>query len=238
MIGKVINGKSFGGCVNYCLDKKKSPEILGSNGLMLTTKKEITKQFNAVRKLRPQVEKVVWHTPISFAYADEVDNMLMRKIALDYLKEMGLEDHQYLIVKHSDKQHKHLHLIINRVGFDGEAARDWKNSYRTMKVMQKLERKYGLTVALEASNNRKEMIASAIDLGISKRESFPSVMNRVEQLGYTIKINETSNDVLRGVSFLDEEKGISYKASEINRSLSKRLKQLHQQQEHKNQMSR
>jgi hypothetical protein len=238
MIAKALNGKSFGGLISYVLEKKKSPEIIGSNGLMLTTKQEITKQFNAVRKLRPQVANVVWHTPISFAHMDKITNQKMRSIALDYLEEMKLKDHQFLIVKHNDTKHSHMHLIINRIGFDGEAARDWKNSFKTMKVMQKLEKKYGLEVALDAGNNRKESIVSAIEFGIAKKEKFSSVMKRVEQLGYNIKINETSNGILRGVSFMDEKKGISYKASDINRSLSKELKQLHQLKEHKNQMSR
>lgn len=238
MIGKAINGKSFGGCVNYCLDEKKSPEILDANGIMIGSKIEITKQFNAIRKLRPQVSKAVWHTPIAFAYSDKVDNQLMRTIARDYLQEMKLTNNQYLVVKHNDTKHPHMHLIINRIGYDGEAVSDGFNSVRTMKVMQKFEKKYGLTIAIEQGNIRKLTIKDQIESALKKRESFDRTIQNIKDLGYEVNINKTSKGMLNGVSFKHQDDKIIYKASQIDRSLPRMLKTLHRALEQQHEMTR
>ena len=62
MIGKVITGKSFGGCLRYCLEDKKRAndkdkmimknraEVLKYN-LCFGNKAELIEQFKEVRKL-------------------------------------------------------------------------------------------------------------------------------------------------------------------------------------------
>ena len=238
MIGKAINGKSFGGCVNYCLDEHKSPEILDANGIMVGSKKEITQQFNAIRKLRPQVSKAVWHTPIAFALSDKVDNQLMRTIARDYINEMKLMNNQYLVVRHNDTKHPHMHLIINRIGYDGEAVSDGFNSVRTMKVMQKFEKKYGLTIAIEQGNIRKLTIKDQIESALKRRESFDQAIQKIKALGYEVSINKTSKGMLNGVSFKHQDDKIIYKASQIDRSLPRMLKTLHRALEQQHEMTR
>ena len=238
MIGKAINGKSFGGCVNYCLDEQKSPEILDANGIMVGSKKEITQQFNAIRKLRPQVSKAVWHTPIAFALSDKVDNQLMRTIARDYIREMKLMNNQYLVVRHNDTKHPHMHLIINRIGYDGEAVSDGFNSVRTMKVMQKFEKKYGLTIAIEQSNIRKLAIKDQIELAVKRRETFDQSIQKIMLLGYEVNINKTSKGKLKGISFKHPDDRIIYKASQIDRRLPGMLKTLHRALEQSHEMTR
>lgn len=238
MIGKAINGKSFGGCVNYCLDEQKSPEILDVNGIMVGSKKEITQQFNAIRKLRSQVSKAVWHTPIAFALSDKVDNQLMRTIARDYIKQMKLMNNQYLVVRHNDTKHPHMHLIINRIGYDGEAVSDGFNSVRTLKVMQKFEKKYGLTIAIEQGNIRKLTIKDQIESALKRRESFDQAIQKIKALGYEVSINKTSKGMLNGVSFKHQDDKIIYKASQIDRNLPRMLKTLHRALEQQHEMTR
>ncbi|PIL38968.1 relaxase/mobilization nuclease domain-containing protein [Massilia psychrophila] len=35
---------------------------------------------------------------------------------------MGLNDNQDLITRHHDTEHEHVHLLVNRVRFDGEVT--------------------------------------------------------------------------------------------------------------------
>jgi hypothetical protein len=48
----------------------------------------------------------------------------MLEVAQEYLRKMGLDRHQYIVVRHKDQKHKHLHIVANRVGFHGEVASD------------------------------------------------------------------------------------------------------------------
>ena len=43
----------------------------------------------------------------------------MVEIARKYLKEIGMMDTQYAVVKHLDTDKRHLHLIANRIDFNG-----------------------------------------------------------------------------------------------------------------------
>jgi hypothetical protein len=220
MIGKAIIGNSFNACINYCLAEEKEPQVLASHGVFGESKMALASQFNTIKSLRPGVKKAVWHSAISFAPDDLVSEELMVQIAKDYLSEMKLQEHQYLMVRHNDTDHEHLHIIVNRVGFDGAVMRDWKSGYRTKKVMQKLELKYELVVAEQQGNRRKQQIAEQIEEGLSRKEPIDQIFGRVEGLGYRVQYNKTSTGNIRGVSFIDEAKGILFKSSAIKREYS------------------
>lgn len=46
-------------------------------------------------------------------------------------EEFSVADHQHVSILHKDTREQHIHLVANRVGFDGKAAKDG-NSYRRM----------------------------------------------------------------------------------------------------------
>jgi hypothetical protein len=44
-----------------------------------------------------------------------VDEAIMRRVAKRTLRDMGLEEHEAVVVAHKDRSHPHLHFIVNRV---------------------------------------------------------------------------------------------------------------------------
>jgi hypothetical protein len=67
----------------------------------------------------------VYHFSISFDPGDPVDRESMRRVADRTLRDLGLQDHQALIVAHGDTAHPHVHVVVNRV--HPETARAWSN---------------------------------------------------------------------------------------------------------------
>ena len=77
MIGKIKTGKSFRGCISYCLNDKKEkpgdkPVMKDRAELLLTNKcggneRELIHQFNEVRRLNPKLAKPVSMVDISDA---------------------------------------------------------------------------------------------------------------------------------------------------------------------------
>lgn len=220
MIGKALIGNSFKACVKYCLQQTKNPVILEQSGVYGDDVGLLTNQFNTIAKQKETVTKKVWHGVVSFAHSDNVSDDLMLCIAKDYLSGLGLANNQYMVVKHQDTEHEHLHLVINRIAYDGKVVDDFQCGYRTMKLMQKLEKKYNLLRAVDQPNKRKEAIAAEIEIGLLNRESVDEILHRVVVLGYAIEYNKTSTGNIRGVSFKDEKKGIVFKASDIKRQYS------------------
>ena len=146
MIGQVTIGKSFGGLVRYVMGKEES-EILDQQGIRSANPTLATQDFNTIRRMKLNVKNAVWHTSISFAYEDKLSNEQMKIISKDYLNQIGLIDNQYLILRHHDTKHEHLHIISNRVGFDGALVSDKFCKNRTAQICDKLEKKYELIVA-------------------------------------------------------------------------------------------
>ena len=125
MIGKIIIGKSFRGCLAYCLDKKEA-EVLSYN-LCFGDKKELTSQFNEVRSLNKNLSKPVQHITLSFPKEERVTKAKLESIAGECAKDLGFEKNQYLVILHKDTGHPHLHIVSNRVGFDGKTVKDGNN---------------------------------------------------------------------------------------------------------------
>lgn len=57
----------------------------------------------------------VYFFSVSFDIDDPVDEAMMRRVATRTLRDMGLEEHEAIVVAHKDRSHPHLHFIVNRV---------------------------------------------------------------------------------------------------------------------------
>jgi hypothetical protein len=232
MIGKISIGKSFVGIANYVLQEGKEAEIIDSHLLKEQTPNEIAKEFLNVAKIKPSISNNVVHTSISFAKNDDVNDQLMRQVARDYLKEMGLTNkHQLLVVKHQDTDHKHFHIIANRIGIDGNVMDDKFCKNKTMRICQKLEVSYNLTIAKEQGANQKSdkrILVSDVKLNIrreindyfrDKEVSFDGLSKHLQSRAISVKKNESkSTGRVSGISFSCV--GIHVKASALGKDYS------------------
>jgi hypothetical protein len=136
MIGKIVKGTSFSGCVNYVLKEDKS-RLLKAVGVY-GSPEEIAEQFELQTLLNDKVKNKVGHISLSFSAEDgdriRDDDGLMLKIAHDYMKLMGIENTQFIIARHTDRDHPHCHIVYNRVDNDGRTISDKNDRYRNEKV--------------------------------------------------------------------------------------------------------
>ena len=101
MIGKIVKGTSFSGCVNYVLKEDKS-RLLKAVGVY-GSPEEIAEQFELQTLLNDKVKNTVGHISLSFSVEDgdriRDDDGLMLKIAHDYMKLMGIENTQTVTIR-------------------------------------------------------------------------------------------------------------------------------------------
>jgi len=145
-------GKSFIGALNYNLQKMNHPDINRRAKLLDTnfdcdTLEQVKKEVELLRELRPNLNRYVYHTSLNFAVEDEafLSNEKVLAIAHDYLEENGFNNNQYLIFRHYDAGHPHVHLLVNRIRFDGSVVSDSNNYQRSEAILRKLEQRYNLT---------------------------------------------------------------------------------------------
>lgn len=127
-------------------DSRQRAELLATSFSSLSPEM-IKKEVELIRELRPALSKYVWHTSLNFSVderADRLTNENLLEMALEYMKAMGYEDNQYLIVRHHDADHPHVHLLVNRITYDGKVVSDSNNFYKSQAALRRLEKQYNL----------------------------------------------------------------------------------------------
>ena len=147
MIAKIVTGKSFGGAVRYLLEKSGHARIIDSDGVELSDIRSLIGSFNFQRKARPEKAEVVGHISLSFHKDDtpRLTDGFMAGLAREYMQRMGITDTQYIVVRHTDTEHPHLHILYNRVKYDTKLVRSHNERIRSVAVCKAMKQKYGLT---------------------------------------------------------------------------------------------
>lgn len=157
MIAKIVTGQGFKGVVNYILDKEKGTKLLNSQGVRLKNQNSIIQSFVKQAEMNPRLSKPVCHISLDFSAQDKskLNNELMTEIANNYMKRMGINNTQYIIGRHHDKEHPHLHIVFNRVDNTGKTISDRNDRFRSEKICKELTEEYGLYFA-KGKENVKE----------------------------------------------------------------------------------
>ena len=232
MIAKIIKGTNFSGVLSYMLNKREGKgKVLQANGVRSSLPNDIAHDFNLQASMRPNVQKPVCHTILSFSAHDSerLTDDIMVKIANEYLHKMGYGDTQSLIVRHSDRQHPHLHICINRIGNDGKTISDRNEKYRSTKICRELTERYGLTIGrgkqevnrlrLRGEDKLQYEIFDAIKSILPQSKTWKDFVAELEQQDITTRFKTKGNtDVVQGITF--EKDGCSFSGSKIDRSCS------------------
>ena len=155
MIAKIMRGSNFKGVVYYILNDEKGTQIIDADGLFLENYDTIAQGFIGQTQMNPRVTQAVGHIALGFSKEDEprLDNALMVRIAREYMEKMGIRNTQYIIGRHFDKEHPHVHIAFNRIDNDGKTISDRNDHFCSGRICKELTRKYGLHFA-----NGKEQV--------------------------------------------------------------------------------
>jgi hypothetical protein len=179
MIAKAVKGKGFRGALEYDLSKEKG-RILDTN-MAGENPRELAAEFGEIRKLRPNLEKAVLHVSLSAAPGEKLTDAQWREIGKRYMDGMGLDKNQFVITRHTDTEHEHIHILANRIRFDGSVTSDSQDYKRQETIMRELERNYDLQrVAPSIEAGRKAATKSEIEQGM--RTGQPSIRQQLQQL--------------------------------------------------------
>ena len=231
MIGKIVKGTSFSGCVNYVLKEDKS-RLLKAVGVY-GSPEEIAEQFKLQTLLNDKVKNTVGHISLSFSAEDgdrvRDDDGLMLKIAHDYMKLMGIENTQFIIARHTDRDHPHCHIVYNRVDNDGRTISDKNDRYRNEKVCKMLTARYRLHFAegkehvnfmrLRRHDRVKYFIYHALKREVPNARSWSELRLALRRYGIDTqwKLSRTTGE-MQGVKFTCDQ--LTFSGSKIDRQFS------------------
>ena len=231
MTAKIVKGTSFSGAVGYMLSKKEKAEILKAEGVRMEPKELTVKSFELQASMHPNVKKPVWHISLNFSEQDKhkLTNNKMVEIAEAYMQKMNIKNTQYLIVRHHDRQHPHIHLCINRIDNDGKLISDKNEKYRSTAVCKELTKTHGLYFASGKENvNRERLIGNdktkyeiydALKRAIPKCKTWKELEKQLKKDGITFQFKTAgSTDKIQGIIF--EKDGLRMSGSKVDRECS------------------
>lgn len=96
---------------------------------------------------RKPIKDPVGHISLDF-HPDDAPKMtdeLMTEVAQEYMRQMGLTNTPYIVVRHYDKAHPHCHIVFSRVDYDGKILTQTTNFKKNERVCKALNLKHRLT---------------------------------------------------------------------------------------------
>ena len=231
MIAKIMKGSGFKGVINYILDPKKGTELIDSSGVRTDDISHIIQNFIDQTNLNSRVSKVVGHISLSFSTQDslKLSNEFMTQVAREYMEKMGIKDTQYIIGRHFDKDHPHVHIAFNRIDNHGKTISDKNDRFRSEKICKELTTKYDLYFAsgkekikehrLKEPDKTKYEIYQALREKIPKSRNWKSLLAHLRNEGIDVRFKYKGNtQEVQGIIF--EKNGYHFNGSKVDRSCS------------------
>ncbi len=237
MIGKIIKGKSFQGCLSYVMGKTGAAVI----GMNMDGKDpcSLANEFSLSWQLRPKLNYKVCHVILSLSPEEHLNNDAWQTAIAQYLKEMGFTNNQYVAVKHTDKEnHEHIHLVTSRVRMDGSVVSDSWDWTRSQDVIRKLEQNFGLAAVPSSwESDRQEQtksqidkeletgkvtvkrqLADKIDATLVNTESLTDFIEKLNLAGIAVRVDRDRKGKPKGIAYkLD---GVSMAGSSVGKAYS------------------
>lgn len=200
MIAKISSGKNFYGAANYNQLKvdKGEATILYSQNLRKTTPKQIQETFRISN--RAKIKSPVFHVSLSYAALDKgkLDNEKMLKITQEYVEKMGYGKQPYIVYRHNDTAHPHVHILTSRIDISTQSKLPHSFEQRkSKKITDQLEVKYDLTISDKRVLTKREMVGdlqTAMQNG--KPEHLKSLNKELANMGSPTRARSTGKGIV------------------------------------------
>ena len=146
MIARILYRENVHGVLNYVLGKTKSA-VLGFQNTYsdMDTDKEFFGSVLYHLGNRHGSEKRYVHTTINLPRGERLGNGDFFELSKEYMEHMGYGEQPFMVVRHYDTKHEHVHIVSTTIREDGSMI-DLSNDFRRNVATQKhLEKRYGLS---------------------------------------------------------------------------------------------
>ncbi|SUG35136.1 relaxase [Salmonella enterica subsp. arizonae] len=197
---KIKRGKSFSGVVLYVLKPgshhKSDPIVIGGN-MLGDSVLELIAEFDGTKKLRPDVQKPVWHNSLRLPAGESITAENGSSIADDYMKRMGFSDTHLRCYFLHDDEGQHIHIIASRIDLNvGKLYLGRNENLISTRIISELEFAHGLTVTRTASSiapkqpkrkrvSRNEKMLSERTGVLSPKEALQQILDKVYLISRT-----------------------------------------------------
>lgn len=234
MISKAKSCPGGTALFNYVVNDNKGYELLRNN-ISGITPKEMYSDMSILQQQNLRCKNNTISIVLSPTINDSIKmtNEQLKLLTEDFLKGMNLDPktNQFIAFVHTEKEHKHVHIILNRVKTDGTLIKDNFISKKAQFVAHEMAVKHGWTSAkklkIKKEQERKlfyKEIRTTIKKAhylVLKKKPRNLQTYQIEMAKLGIKVTPTINKQgnIQGFRFVHEASGTDLKASEVDRNL-------------------
>jgi len=229
MIGKGKSISHTGASMGYGWNEEKGAKVVYRQHLAGDNPKEITREFKIIQSQNHRCKKNTMSFVLSPTIEDgrELKDKQLTEITQRFVKEMRLRERQAIAFVHRDKSHIHIHLYVNRIGFDGKAYKDSYVGKRSQRAAEKVAQQMGLTTVREVQQEKLDRVKNVRQemrhihekvISEMKPMDFDQYIKCMEQNGIKVIPSINRSDRLQGFRF--EYNGHNLKGSAVHRSMS------------------
>ena len=229
MIGKGKSIAHTGASIEYGWNQEKGADVVFSQHVAGNDAKQVTEEFKLIQEQNTRCQKNTLSFVLSPTREDgkNLTAEKLKEMTQRFIKEMQLRERQAIAFVHRDKAHTHIHLYVNRIGFDGKAYNDSFIGKRSQLAAENVAKEMGLTTAKEVQLE-KELDSIKVRLEIKNVHQRVLENDRPKTLDSYIKaMKERNIEVIPSINkanrlqgFRFQYKGQNFKASEVHRSMS------------------
>ncbi|AGA77653.1 relaxase/mobilization nuclease [Echinicola vietnamensis DSM 17526] len=189
MVARITTGKTIRGVLHYNESKveKGQAKFLGARGY-LSQDKELDFQkklmrFQEIIEANTRTKTNALHISLNFSPRDKMDETLLWKIAEDYMKGIGFGEQPYLVYRHFDAAHPHIHLVTTNIRENGQRIETHNlGRIQSEKARKDIEQRYGLVKAEEQQRKRVNLLQPLDKAEYGKTETKAAISNIVGEV--------------------------------------------------------
>ncbi|MEY8781554.1 relaxase/mobilization nuclease domain-containing protein [Allomuricauda sp. XS_ASV26] len=144
MIAKIIYGQTCRGTLDYILGKE-GMQVLGYGN---TFSQDIhPKFFGSLLHFQGQrnaTKNRYAHISLNLPHDEHVDDSTFFEISKEYMEKMGYGEQPFMVVRHNDTKHEHVHILTTNVNDKGQVLSLYNSKRRSMATTGYLETKFNL----------------------------------------------------------------------------------------------
>jgi hypothetical protein len=208
MVAKIITGKNIRGLLLYNENKVEANKAelimasrFGGDIEQLSFKNKLTR-FENLTMLNSRVKTNALHIMLNFDTSEKISTAKLQQITAAYMEKIGFGDQPYLVYKHNDASHEHVHIVTTNMQADGKRI-DVHNIGRMLSepARKELEIAYGLVKA-EGKGLKEALGIKPIDIEKAVYGKMPTkraITNIVSEVSNTYKFTSVAelNSVLK-----------------------------------------
>lgn len=156
MIARILYRETVQGVLNYVFGKENRM-ILGFQNTYSEFDTDTRLFGNVLYGLgqRKKSPKRYAHITLNLPHGEQLENTKFYEVAKEYMEQMGYGEQPYVVVRHDDTKHEHIHIVSTTITDDGSSinlSHDYRRNVATQKY---LEKTFGLTPSPETRSVRQ-----------------------------------------------------------------------------------